>query len=65
MKSTLKTFNKFSYHIINCFKFNLNNGDIEGVNNLIKCIKRIAFGYRSFYHFKARIMLIVGIYKYN
>ena len=65
MKNTLKTFNKFSYHIINCFKFNLNNGDIEGVNNLIKCIKRIAFGYRSFYHFKARIMLIAGIYKYN
>lgn len=65
MKNTLKTFNKFSYHIINSFKFNLNNGIIEGVNNLIKCIKRIAFGYRSFYHFKTRIMLITGIYKYN
>ena len=65
MKNTLKTFNKFSYHIINSFKFNLNNGVIEVVNNLIKCIKRIAFGYRSFYHFKARIMLIMGIYKYN
>ena len=65
MKNTLKTFNKFSYHIINSFKFNLNNGVIEGVNNLIKCIKRIAFGYRSFYHFKTRIMLIAGIYKYN
>ena len=65
MKNTLKTFNKFSYHIINSFKYNLNNGVIEGVNNLIKCIKRIAFGYRSFYHFKTRIMLIAGIYKYN
>ena len=64
MKTTLKSLNKFSYHIIMSFKYNLNNGIIEGVNNLIKCIKRIAFGYKSFYHFKARIMLIAGIYKY-
>ena len=64
MITTLKSLNKFSYHIIMSFKYNLNNGIIEGVNNLIKCIKRIAFGYRSFYHFKTRIMLISGIYKY-
>ena len=65
MMTTLKTLNKFSYHIINSFKYNFNNGIIEGINNLIKCIKRIAFGYRSFYHFKARIMLISGIKIYN
>ena len=35
-----------------------NNGIIEGKNNLIKCIKRIAFGYRRFDHFIARIFLI-------
>lgn len=64
MKTTLKSLNKFSYHIIMSFKYNLNNGIIEGVNNLIKCIKRIAFGYKCFYHFKTRIMLIAGIYKY-
>ena len=64
MKTTLKSLNKFAYHIIMSFKYSLNNGIIEGVNNLIKCIKRIAFGYKSFYHFKTRIMLISGIYKY-
>lgn len=64
MKTTLKSLNKFSYHIIMSFKYNLNNGIIEGVNNLIKCIKRIAFGYKSFYHFKTRILLVAGIYKY-
>lgn len=64
MITTLKSLNKFSYHIIMAFKYNFNNGLIEGINNLIKCIKRIAFGYRSFYHFKTRIMLISGIYKY-
>ena len=28
------------------------------MNNQIKVIKRIAFGYRSFYHFKAQILMI-------
>lgn len=64
MKTTLKSLNKFSYHIIMSFNYNFNNGIIEGINNLIKCIKRIAFGYKSFYHFKTRILLISGIYKY-
>ena len=30
------------------------------MNNRIKDIKRIAFGYSNFYHFKMRIMYIVN-----
>ena len=63
MKTTLKTYKKFKLFIINSLKYNYNNGLIEGTNNLIKCIKRIAFGYKSFSHFKTRILLITGIYK--
>ena len=63
MKQTLKTYIKFKDYIINSLKYDYNNGLIEGTNNLIKCIKRIAFGYKSFYHFKTRILLITGIYK--
>lgn len=63
MKNTLKTYCKFKTFIINSLKYNYNNGLIEGTNNLIKCIKRIAFGYKSFEHFKTRILLITGIYK--
>lgn len=63
MKTTLKTYKKFKSFIINSLKYNYNNGLIEGTNNLIKCIKRIAFGYKSFSHFKTRILLITGIYK--
>ena len=63
MKTTLKTYCKFKTFIINSLKYNYNNGLIEGTNNLIKCIKRIAFGYKSFLHFKTRILLITGIYK--
>ena len=60
MKTTLKSLNTF-FTILLCL---LNNDIIEGVNNLVKCIKIIPFGYKSFYHFKTRIMLISGIYKY-
>lgn len=65
MKQTLKTYIKFKDYIINSLKYDYNNGLIEGTNNLIKCIKRIAFGYKSFYHFKTRILLISGIYKFS
>ncbi|HFN8446398.1 ISL3-like element IS1181 family transposase, partial [Staphylococcus sp. SS251] len=40
-----------------------NNGAIEGINNKIKLIKRISFGYRNFNNFKARIMMIFSLYK--
>ena len=43
--------------------YDINNGIIEGTNNLIKCLKRIAFGYRKYDHFIARIFLIKGIIK--
>lgn len=62
MKKVLNTYIKFKSFIFNSFKYKFDNGVIEGTNNLIKCIKRIAFGYRSFYHFKTRILLITGIY---
>lgn len=36
----------------------LSNGFIEGTNNKIKVIKRVSFGYRSFFNFRKRILLI-------
>jgi len=63
MIKALKTYLTFEKYIVNAFKYDYNNGVIEGTNNLIKCIKRIAFGYRSFSHFKTRILLIKGIIK--
>ena len=38
----------------------LHNGYIEGINNRIKVIKRIAFGYQNFTHFRNRIMYIIN-----
>ena len=45
-------------YIENSFKYEINNGIIEGNNNLVKAIKRIAFGYRRYDHFISRIFLI-------
>lgn len=63
MKQTLKLYRENKKYIENSFKYDINNGIIEGTNNLIKCQKRIAFGYRKFNHFTARIFLIKGIIK--
>lgn len=63
MKKALKLYNDNLKYIENSFKYEINNGIIEGTNNLIKCLKRIAFGYRKYDHFIARIFLIKGIIK--
>lgn len=34
------------------------NGIMEGYNNKIKVLKRLAFGFRNFQNFKARILLL-------
>lgn len=63
MSLALKLFRENIKYIENSFQYDINNGIIEGTNNLIKTIKRIAFGYRRFDHFIARIFLIKGIIK--
>ena len=63
MKNALKLYRENIKYIENTFNYNINNGIIEGTNNLIKCIKRIAFGYKRFDHFVSRIFLIKGIIK--
>lgn len=65
MKTSLKTLNEFKLLIHNTLNSDLTNGHIEGNNNLIKTIKRVAFGFRSFLRFKARIMIITGLLKLN
>ena len=57
MKTSIKTLLEFLPYIKNTFNNNYHNGYIEGNNNFIKVIKRIAFGFRSFRRFKARIMI--------
>lgn len=57
MKTSLKTFKKHLEYIENSLTYDYNNGLIEGINRKIKTIKRTAYGYKSFYHFRAKILI--------
>lgn len=63
MKTSIKTLIEFKDNILNTFDNKYHNGFIEGNNNFIKVLKRIAFGFRSFRRFKARIMICKGLIK--
>ena len=57
MKKSIKTLKGYLPYIKNTLLNPYHNGFVEGNNNFIKVIKRIAFGFRSFHRFKARIMI--------
>lgn len=42
--------------ILNYFPERLNSGFVEGLNNKLKLIKRRAFGFRNFEHFRLRVL---------
>ena len=65
MKTSIKTLNEFKDKIYNTFNTNYHNAYIEGNNNFIKVIKRIAFGFRSFIRFKTRILICKGLLTIN
>lgn len=61
MKTSIKSIKSFLPYIKNTLETTYHNGFIEGNNNFIKVLKRIAFGFRSFRRFKARIMICKGL----
>lgn len=63
LNTVLNTFEKYREYIRNTFRTSLNNGVIEGMNHKIKLIKRVSFGYRSFWNLRTRIMLTFTLTK--
>jgi len=63
MKKAVRTMKKHRSFVDNAITYTFSNGLIEGINNKIKVIKRIAFGYRSFVHFKNRILITQNLVK--
>ena len=63
LQTAFQTFKTYQSYIKNTLTAPYTNGPIEGINNKIKVIKRIAFGYRSFYHFKSRILITQNLTK--
>jgi len=57
MRTSLKTLRKHLPFIENSFIYPYNNGRIEGINNKIKVLNRVAYGYRNLQNYKNRIIL--------
>ena len=53
-----KTYTNWITEIRNSLLVPYSNGVMEGYNNKIKVLKRVAFGFRNFQNFKARILLL-------
>ncbi|MBO0422203.1 transposase [Enterococcus plantarum] len=60
-KKKILFFNNYEEGIKNFFLLPYSNGITGGLNNKIKVIKRIANGYRNFYHFRLHICIIQGL----
>lgn len=58
LKECAKTYANWIEEIRNSLLVPYSNGVMEGYNNKIKVLKRIAFGFRNFENFKARILLM-------
>ncbi|WP_143456968.1 transposase, partial [Ligilactobacillus salivarius] len=62
MRQALKTIKKHKSEIGNSFVLpRLTNGPIEGINNHIKVIKRIAYGYNNFKLSSNSLKIIIKI----
>jgi len=57
VRTSLKTLRQHLPFIENSFIYPYNNGRIEGINNKIKVLNRVAYGYRNFMNYKKRIIL--------
>ncbi len=55
-KACLTMLKNWEPYILNAFICPYSNGFTEGINNTIKVIKRIAYGYRNFDNFRRRIL---------
>ncbi len=62
-QTVFKTFFKEKDKIINALELPYSNAKLEATNNLIKVIKRNAFGFRNFDNFKTRILVALNIKK--
>ncbi len=59
-QTVFKTFLKDKDMVVNAMELPYSNAKLEATNNLIKVIKRNAFGFRNFENFKKRILIALN-----
>ena len=55
-----RTITKWRDQIVAWHRSHVSNGPTEAVNNLVKRVKRVAFGMRNFTHYRIRALLYAG-----
>ena len=53
----IKTFKNWQAEILNSYIFGYSNGFLEGINNTSKVLKRNAYGFKKYEHYKAKVIL--------
>ncbi|WP_191980415.1 transposase, partial [Levilactobacillus paucivorans] len=61
MMTVLNTFRENRTSIHNALAYGYSNGPLEGINNKIKVIKRVSYGFGRFQNFRLRIHLAFKI----
>lgn len=60
VRSLGRTIVRWRNHIVAWHRSFVSNGPTEAVNNLIKRVKRVGFGFRRFAHYRIRVLLYAG-----
>jgi transposase len=55
-----RTIGKWAAQIVAWHQAHVSNGPTEAINNLVKRVKRTAFGFRQFKHYRIRALLYAG-----
>ena len=62
VKMAINTMRKHKEYMLNSVRYDISNGSLEGINNKVKVLKRISYGYRSFYNFRLRILVVFRLF---
>ena len=60
VRSLGRTLVRWRDHIVAWHRARATNGPAEAINNLVKRVKRVAFGFRRFAHYRIRALLYAG-----
>jgi len=60
VRSLGRTLARWRVEIVNWHRSRATNGPAEAINNLVKRVKRAAFGFRKFRHYRIRSLLYTG-----
>ena len=60
MRHLVRTLSNWFDQIVAWHLARVSNGPTEGMNNLIKRVKRVAFGFTNFKNYRIRVLLYAG-----